>query len=169
MSYSPVPKTLFAQIASKTIANTIVETSLLAAGVGSAVVPKNFLVPGRSLVIKAQGFMSDTGTPTFTFRFKLGATVILVTATTLTGAISNNQWRLEINLTCRSVGVGGTVIAQALFVQETGGNPDNFFVTSLTPVVLDTTVDNAADLTWQWGTADPADTITCTNLLVEAA
>lgn len=157
---------LFVQTADAVVANTGVETTLVAAGVGSLTLPLNFFRIGKTIRIRMRGRMSDTGTPTFRLRIKLGATVVLDTgAVALAGTISNNEWCADAMITCRTTGVGGTVSAQGAFQED----PDNRVgMPNTAPIVVDTTVAQAIGVTWLWGAADPANTVTCTNLTVEA-
>jgi hypothetical protein len=155
----------FVQTASKVVASTVAETTLVAAGVGSMTLPANKLAVGKTLFITAGGFISDTATPTFRVRVKIGGVLILDTgAVTFSGTIANNQWSIVAAITCRTAGVGGTVIGQGSFREE----PDNRAgMANLAPVVVDTTIANLVDVTWEWGTSDPANTITCTNLIAD--
>ena len=55
--------------------------------------------------------------------------------------------------------------AQGFFDEE----PDNRAgMVNTTTVTINTTVTQAITVTFQWGTASAGDTITCTNLIVEA-
>lgn len=155
----------FTQTADKTIVSSVAETTLTAAGVGSMTLPPNKLAAGKTLFVTAGGRVSDTATPTFRVRIKIGATVILDTgAVAFSGTIANNQWSIIAVITCRTAGVAGTVIGQGSFREE----PDNRAgMANLAPVVVDTTISNLVDVTWEWGTASVSNTITCTNLIAE--
>jgi hypothetical protein len=167
MTYNPTPKLLFAQTVAKTVANSIVEDTLVAAGIGSNTIPANFLVPGRTLKIRASGVLSDVGTPTNNVKVKLGSVVVATTGVVaFTGAHTGAAWSAVLDLTCLSTGVGGTVIGQGSMSVE----PNDFEgMPNPSPIVIDTTVPQTVDVTFTWGTANPGNTITCTNLTVEAA
>jgi hypothetical protein len=158
---------VFVQTADVTVANTVTETSLAGSGIGTKTIPANFLAVGRQIRVRARGYVSTTGTPNFRVRIKLGATVILDTGSVaFIGTIANNEWVIEGVITCRSVGGGGTVMAQGSFHEE----PDNRAgLTNLATVAVATTVSQLVDVTWEWGTASASNTITCTNLDLEAA
>jgi hypothetical protein len=160
---------IFAQTASVTVADTASETTLTGAGQGSLTLPANFFTVGRTIRLKAMGVFSDTGTPTLNVRFKLGSTTICSTgAVALAGTISNNVWSVEIELTCRTVGASGTVIAQGLFKYDESthaGTTEG--MASTTTTTIDTTASQAVNVTVQWGSASPSNTMTCTNLTVE--
>lgn len=163
-------RALFTQTASATVANTVTETTVTAAGVGTLTLPANYFRIGTSLKIIATGYISDTGTPTLNIRFKLGSTTICSTgAVALAGTISNNLWRVEVELTCRTVGATGTVIAQGKFEYDESthaGTTEGMVSTATT--TIDTTATQAVNLTVEWGTANASNTITCTNLALEA-
>ena len=157
---------LFTQTADVTVANTAAETPLNGTGVGSLALPVNFLQIGKTVRVRARGYISDTGTPNFTAKIKFGSTVIMSTGTVaFAGTISNNQWVIEGVITCRTTGASGTVAAQGSFYED----PDNRRgMTNTATVTVDTTATQAITVTFQWGAADPANTITCTNLTVDA-
>jgi hypothetical protein len=156
---------LFVQTQTVTVANTTTETTLLGTGVGSLILPANFLIAGRSIRVRGFGYHSSTGNPTVTIRFKLGTT----TVGTITGAGgngTNDGFEFDGILTCRTTGASGTVQAQGKYQElhpagliEGGGN------TSTT--TLDTTINNQLNITFQWGTASASNTISLTNFILE--
>jgi hypothetical protein len=160
---------IFVQTASVTVADTTTETTLTGAGQGNLTLPANFFTVGRTIRLKAMGVFSDTGTPTLNIRFKLGSTTICSTgAVALAGTIANNVWSVDIELTCRTVGASGTVIAQGLFTYDESthaGTTEG--LASTTTTTIDTTASQAVGITVQWGSASASNTITATNLTVE--
>jgi hypothetical protein len=164
--------TLFVQTADVTVASTASETPLNGSGVGSLTLPVNFLKSGKTIRIRARGYITDTGTPTFNVRVKFGSTTILTTGTiTFTGDIFNNEWQLEGDITCRTTGVSGTVAAQGVFEEEpTGSCPseNSASMTNTSTVTVNTTTTQAITVTFQWGTSSLSNTITCTHLTVDA-
>jgi len=156
---------LFVQTNSVTVGNTVSELTLLGTGQGSLTLGANFFRAGKSFRIWARGVISDTGTPTLRIRVKLGATTILdTTAVTLAGTLSNNEWEMNCLVTCRTVGVSGTVFAQGHF-QEFPNN--RLGMPNTTTSTIDTTASQVINITALWGTADPANTMTCTNVMIE--
>lgn len=159
--------TIFTQTADVTIANTVAETSLLGTGKGVKTIPADWMVVGRTLRLILRGYMSDTGTPTFRVKVKLGATVILDTgAVAFSGTIANNEWCVAADITCRVAGFSGTVIGQGSFSES----PDNRVgMVNTAPVAVNLfTSPLALDVTFEWGTASASNTITCTNATLEA-
>jgi hypothetical protein len=149
--------------ANKAVANTGAETSIIGTGSGSLTLAANYLSAGRTLRVKAAGFISETGTPTLNIKFKLGATVICETgAVTLPASLSNSMLSVDVLLTSRTPGASGAVIAQGYVF---AGSTIIGMVATATSTV-DTTGTLALDVTATWGVADPANTLTCTNFCV---
>ena len=69
---------------------------------------------GRRFRFQAKGVLSCTGTPTYTFTVRLGATGTAATDTvigisaaiTCASGITNKPWELNLELTCRTPGQG---------------------------------------------------------------
>jgi hypothetical protein len=99
-----------------------------------------------------------------TMNLKLGDTVL----NTLNGepnwALSDRLWRFEALIVCRASGVSGSVFSQMI-----GGAALPYELKNTAPIVVDTTIDQQLDLTWQWDTEDAGNSITCTNLTLESA
>lgn len=157
---------LFSQTANATAANTAAETSLSTSGLGTRTIPANYLRAGSVVRVQAAGVIADTGAPTIQFRLKIGATTYLdFGAGTLGAFIGTHGWTFDGMVTIRTAGAGGTALGNGLVYVSTAGNPD-IDTTNTVPVAIDTTAALAVDFTVQWGTANPANTITCTNLQI---
>lgn len=170
-------KTIFRGTASVTIGNTAAETSLVSTGAGSATIGANALVAGSTIIFRVLGYHTqNAAAPTIRIRLKHGATVLLDTTALvdaqLAAAPASHPFELSVFYTVRTVGAGGTGIGQVFMTSmgaaaATVGNthlfpPAGFTATS----AIDTTVGGLLDLTWQWGAADAALTITQTNCLI---
>lgn len=160
---------LFSQTTPKTVANSAIQTTLIDGGVGSVAFPADFFTVGKTLRIKMFGFHSATAGPTIQMRVKLNSTVILDTGTVNTGNGTNDLMELDALITCNAVGDGATgkVLAQGTYL-EYGAGPGEHQMVNSSFVFLDTEIAQTLDITVQWGTADPGNTITSTNILVEA-
>lgn len=158
-------RALFSQTATVTVANTTTETTLISTGIGTVTLPTNFFVAGKTIRIKAWGYMSSTGNPTLTVKLKLGSTTVC-TYTGTSGNPSNNSWQVDSVITCRTTGSSGTVFGQGLFEEVHGSGlvvgSDNTATTT-----INTTSSLAVNLTAQWGTANAGNTITITNFVLE--
>lgn len=155
----------FGATASATVGNTITETTLIGAGVGAQTVAANTFTVGRSMLIYSWGNMGNTLTPTLRIRGKLGAVTALdSTAITLPTITGTTLWQMSLYLTCRTAGAGGTGIAQGIFTYFTAaGVQSNFQLVNTGTFAMDTTAALLIDVTAQWGTADPLNTMTSTN------
>ena len=160
---------LYVGTSTVTVANSTTETSMLGTGVGSATLPANFAVVGRTIRVRSHGFISDTATPSSTIKIKLGSVTLITSTGTLPSGLSNAEVTFEFVFTFRSIGSSGTVIGQGISRITSGA-----FVSSsaralvmTAPVTIDTTIANAMDVTYQWGTASASNTISMTNPIIE--
>lgn len=158
-------KTTFISNADVVVANTVVETTLIGPGVGSVTIPAAELVANAKFKFKAQGIISDTGNPTAQLRAKLNGTIVGDSGANTLGAITNDHWVLDLELVVRTEGVTGTVMGSGGFFTSKG---DHFSLINLTTLVLDTTVDQVADVTFEWGVASASNTVTAQILELES-
>lgn len=161
-------ETLFTQTASVTVANTTTETTLIGSGVGSATLPAGYLQAGKTIKIKMMGYHSSTGSPLITMKVKLGSTVILTTGTHSSHNDTNKLVELTGLITCRSTGASGTVFGQGVF-EEVGATLDRVGMVNTGTSTVDTTTTQALSITVTWGTANAGNTLTATNIVLEAS
>lgn len=162
---------IYSQITTVTIANTVTETTILNPG---QTLPEDYLTVGKTINIKACGFISTTGTPTIDVRFKLGAVTVANTgALSPNSALSNNYFEINLTLTCRTTGAGGTIFSQGVVKwKDTAGASNNYDAIELVNTAtdaIDTTIANVIDLTFQWGTASASNTISITNVEIQTS
>lgn len=164
MAYISRVRTLFSQTGDKTVANSVVETTLFDGGVGSLVLTPNFLIVGRHLRLKLKGYHSSTANPTATVNIKLGGTTI-ATGTAASGNGTNDGVYIEAEFTCRSIGVGGTVACSGLYneLQTTGAKEG---LVKIGTTTIDTTIAQTIDVTFTWSAADAGNTITMQEAIV---
>jgi hypothetical protein len=157
--------TLFTQTNSVTVANTVTETSLLGTGAGTKTLPANFFVAGKELIGQIVGYIANTGSPNIRFRIKLGATTILdSTATAMLAITGTNRFEINYRITCRTTGVSGTVIAQAMIKYYRDLSTEvPISIINTTTTTINTTTTQVVDTTVEWGTASVSNTITSTN------
>lgn len=152
-----------------TVANTVTETT-----VATMTIPASDAVVGAVYRIRAWGIASVTGTPTLTFRARIGATALGSSgARTASTGITNHAWTAEAVLVCISTGAGGTgfgnlATSETVSVAGAAG--------PLTPADI---ADGTATAAWatntalaftislQWGTAAAANTATCQGFIAE--
>lgn len=165
---------IFTQTASVTVNNTATERTLIGAGIGTLTLPANALAIGKTIRIMASGYYSFIGTlaQTLTFRIRLGGiagTIVLATGVNPAAAIiANRSWRIDAEITCRTLGALGTVFSQGMVTLSTTAVLGTVWdmMTAITSAI-NTTVAQAIVVTADWNGAVAGDTITCTNLTVE--
>jgi len=159
--------TQFAQTASGTVGNSNAEATLTAAGEGTLTFPAGFFVAGRSIRLVASGFFSRTS-GTMTMRAKLGGVTFGDTGARSPTTETNEGWGLELEVTCRTAGGGGTAFAQGRLYMSTGVDDGMMWrMVNTTTFAVNTTLALALDLTAQWSVVNAANTITCTNLTIQ--
>lgn len=162
---------LFTATADKTVANTTTETSILGTGVGSLSVPAKFFYPGRTITVSLRGYYSTAALlPSMTVKVYLGANVVCTaSAGTLVASTSNKEFNLVFTITCRTSGASGTVMGQGdiRYITTLGGIAQDGLVNTATTTV-DTTASNALDVKLTWGTASTSNSLTVTNVLIQA-
>lgn len=162
---------LYAQTALSTaITNTIVETSLVGAGVGTLIVPPNTFQVGDSFIAKMCGYLSCANNETIHIRVKSNGTTIADAGVFQMKITTNKYFELTLDFTVTKIGVAGVA---ELFTNgqysynhnsagEIAGN--NFALVSNT--IFDTTVLNALSITAQWGAANPSNSIQSQNFVL---
>jgi hypothetical protein len=106
-------------------------------------------------------------TPTLRVKVKIGGTIYLdTTAIALTALAGTHGWALDATITVRTVGAGGTALGNGQMYISVGAFIDLDTLNTV-PVAIDTTIANTVDVTFQWGTANAANTETTTNLQIE--
>ena len=156
--------TIATQTDDATIVDTVTETTLFGTVVGTLTLPADLLIAGRTIRITMRGHISTTGTPNITIRSNLGGTEVVGTGATAVGTVSSVGWTYTVDITCRSTGGSGTVVAAGLFSWD-DGSVQNSVKTGTT--TIDTTGTLAVDITAEWGTASASNTITAQIASVE--
>lgn len=168
--------TIFSQTATVTVANTNAETTLVGAGRGSVSLPANyFVLAGKTLRVTARGyFSSNNGIETLKLRVKLtdadATEIVLETGDQSVGSRTDCGWEVRALLTCYSIGATGNFWGQGFATMASSATASDVLQMVKTAVVanLDTTSTMTVNVTADWNNASAANTITCTNLIVEA-
>lgn len=147
-----------------TVANTTTETT-----VATLTIPANDATTGAVYRIKALGLGSVTGTPTMTYRARLGGSggtqLASSGAVTSSSGITSHTWEADLYFVCLSTGASGTsrgilCVREALSVA--GSAP--FTVINrqdgTSSVTFDTTASKDLVITVQWSAASSSNTIT---------
>lgn len=161
---------LFVATESATVSNTTTETTLLSSGWGSKTLDAGFWYVGRTARVVVSGTIVNTGTPTIRIRVKLGSvTVVDTTALGTTAITATGHFEASTYITCRSVGASGTVFAQGTYdYSTTTSSHVRLRATNTSTATINTTISADVDVTAQWGTANVNNTITGTNVIIEA-
>lgn len=155
---------LYAQTSSSTpVANTIVETSLIAGGVGSLTIPANGFQVGDSFHAKLIGHISCNGAATIRFRIKAGTIILADTGVVNLDASTNRHWELNIYFTIRTLGGPGvaSIASGGIFsyIKNSGVNFEGTNFSIINNTTFDTTVGNTLKVTAEWGSANVANSI----------
>jgi len=150
---------LYNQTTSVTVANSVVETSLLTS---TTTLPANFFSASKQIVLRLRGYHSAVSNPTIRIKVKLGSVVVLDTTAIVSGNSTNEYFDIDGVICCRTTGATGTVMGQGFYL-ECGGGGNHFGMVNTSAVTIDTTTTQVFDITVQWGTASASNTITATN------
>lgn len=149
--------------ATTTVANTTTETV-----VGTYTISANQPVAGSVYRMVAFGNISNTGTPTITWRARIGGvsgTLLcgLGPTTPSTGSQSSKEVRLSLEVVCLTTGSSGTwfgLMTEQRNWHDSGTVSTVQINSSDGAVTRDTTASNSLVITAQWGTANASNTMT---------
>lgn len=134
---------------------TIVEGTLVGAGVGTLSVPANGFFVGASFRADLGGVMSAKNNDTIRIRVKtLGGVILLDSLPQTLPSTTNNVWNLNINFTIRQV--GGVGVASIVSLGEfhntktSNGTQEGFAFNTVNASTFDTTIPNTLVVTAQW-------------------
>ena len=163
---------IFTQTDSRTIGNTLGDWTIFAAGIGSTTLPPNFLTAGRSIRMRAYGYISTGAeTTSATLRIKFGSYTILTSTGSLPSGLSNALVEFDFTFSCRRrAGDAAVVIGQGSLKIT----PSAAFASSVGMALIMTgetsmnaTMAITIDVRYQWGTPSASTTITITNATIE--
>ncbi len=167
-------RTIFTQIADVTNNDDNAEETLIGSGVGSVTIPANMLTIGTTIRISAAGYYGSkaAGPGTLTIRTDIGGVDVCTLAHPLDNNLGNDEyWEYTCIITVRSVGAGGTIMVQGNWEHASDSAPTDEWHAGTAPNAATSAVNTTGalviDVTSQFSLADAANTITCTNLMVE--
>lgn len=165
--------------------STFTSAQYIGATSAAAYLPANFFLPsygvGKSLLVKAFGVISTTGTPNFTMAVSANTTqgtynssgVLATTAATAQGsAITNAFWELEVLISCVSTGASGTFLSDGVFkvynssTTLTAARCSSSTANPNTAVSLSTESAYYLELAGTWGTSSSSNTVTVYQVAV---
>jgi hypothetical protein len=168
LQYVPVPIPtgnygLYSQIdASPLIVNDNTEKTLVGAGVGTLSVPANGFSVGDSFVARLGGELSNLNNTNITFKVSSLGVVLVDTGLIQLKASSNQFWQLLVCFTIRKIGGAGvgSIISNGTFTHIRNNTSTEIFgFNTINDLTFDTTIPNTLDITAQWGTASPSNSI----------
>lgn len=168
-SISGATAIIFTQTATKTVGNTVTETTLTNTGTGSLTLAASSITSGTTYRVTARGYLSYTS-GTLIVRFKIGGTTFAATPAAQFATATNTGFIMELLMTCYTTGSSGTVWTQGHIspMKVNKSNPDNLIaMVNTTTNTINTTISNAIDVTAQWSIANSANTVTVTNLTIQ--
>jgi hypothetical protein len=135
------------KVTTTTVQNTTSETSLMLWTIAA-----NNANPGSTYHLTVFGTADITGTPTGTFRVKLGGTTLLTLAVTC-AANTNRPWCVRADLECITTGGSGTWRVTARLEDRMAAAEHWTMDTSATATTKDTTVGQGFEVSFQWSVA----------------
>ena len=165
------PGGVFAQISNVVVANTTTETTIIGTIIGSATVPANTFKIGGSYILDGGGVMNCLNNSDLNLRIYGGAT-----GTTLLGAVptitiptsTGKWWGVSCYFTVRALGGAGVAVISTRAVYEQNVDSQNGLIGqsfhTINNTTFDTTDINTLNITVQWGSASPSNTLTCAQL-----
>ena len=161
----PVMSGGWSMVNSATIANSVIETTLLntSGAVGSLVVNAGQMKIGSTSGFTVSGLLQTyTNSQVITIRIKSGALTISTFPITITTSLAaNSSFRIEGTLMIKTIGITGSIVSQ-ISVYGGGSTAQSFNRNITATGTIDTTINNTFDITAQWTVADVDNTITST-------
>lgn len=154
-----------------TLANTTTETTL-----ATYTIPAADAVAGATYRIEMWGQASCTGTPTVTFRGRIGGsagTSLSPNTFTFASGVAAKRWRSSLLVTCTTTGASGTwasSITSQSSIPSAGSNTttDSTVLTDGTNgAVRDTTISSDLVITGAWSAASASNTLTMDGYIAE--
>lgn len=164
-----LPSTVFVQTSDQT-ATSVEETSLIGgSSVGSKIILANTLTIGRTYRVKLKGYASGVQGATGTLKVYFGNDALVTSAATWS-SLTDVMFDVEFEFTCRTIGQTGSLIGEGRSFVSGGQG----FATvamrpllMLTPITIDTTINNAIDITYAWSDVNAGNSVKVTTAIIE--
>lgn len=156
---------LYSQTANSTpVTGTVVESTIIGAGVGTLSVPPNGFFVGASFRADIGGTIQTANNQTIRVRVKSNAGVILTDSGVQSlDNLSSSIWSMSINFTIRKIGVAGVAdivsIGRFDYSKTVNGTVEGFAFNTPNTTTFDTTISNTLNLTVEWGSANVGNSI----------
>lgn len=170
----PITTCLFTNTTTGTaVANSVAETSLFTGVTASAgstrVVEAGFTKAGTLYRVHIEGDFGTTGTPTLQLKFKFGTTILNDTTALTMPTIASGRFQLIYYLQIFTIGAAATnrCSLREQITSLTNGIVTVTHIMRVDTVAVDLTASQTIDVTAQWGTASPSNTIQLTQAVIE--
>lgn len=155
---------VFSQTANSiAIAGTTTEGTLIDGGIGSLSVPANGFSVGDSFLAHMSGIISAKNNDTLTIRVKTGSIILGDSGAIIMPAATAKHWDLIVQFTIRQIGVAGVASIVSSGQLTYSKNASNAFegadFSTINSTTFDTTVSNTLDVTAEWSSNDPINSI----------
>jgi len=155
---------LFAQTGNSTIITGITESTLINGGVGTLTVPANGFQVGDSFRAVFGGVMNAANNQTIRIRVEAGPIILLDSGfQNLGSSVIDDIWSLNIDFTIRQIGGVGVASIVSLgsfhYTKTNNASVQGFGFNDVNNTTFSTTISNVLNITAQWGSANPANTI----------
>jgi hypothetical protein len=165
-NFAPYPTVygLFSQTANSIpVSGTTSEGSIIGTGVGTLNVPASGFSVGDSFNLAIMGHLSSKNNDTLTFRIKTDSVVLGTIGPVTMSQSTNKHFDLQLYFTIRAI--GGTGVASIMSGGQFNNSKDASFTfegvdyTNINNTTFDTTIPNTLDITAQWSSSDPQNSI----------
>jgi hypothetical protein len=157
---------LYAQTVNSTIiTGTIVESSLIGAGVGTLSVPANGFFVGASFRGEFGGVLNTANNQTIRIRVKTATGVLFLDSgvQNIVGSVTNGVWTLSINFTIRQIGAATIASIVSLgrftYAKTVNGTVEGFGFNVVNNTTFDTTIPNTLEVTAEFGSNNAGNSI----------
>lgn len=158
------------------VASTTTRTSLTPTSARFTTKTTGFWVVGKRLRLTASGRVSTFTSGTLTLSFGVGSTDAWASqALTMVASQTNQTWRLDLDMTVRAVGAGGTATANLIGVGRIHAGAAISASTTMLPATapavgtsFDPGLASVLDLFATWSVSNAANSITCHAYVLEA-
>jgi hypothetical protein len=155
---------LFAQTGnSVAVSATTIESTLIDGGIGSLSVPASGFSIGDSFRADFGGVFSAKNNDTLRIRIKSGSVVLADSGVQTMVTTINDVWQLTLNFTIRQIGGAGVadIVTLGVFhsTKQSNNTPLGFAFNSVNNTTFDTTISNTLDVTAQWSSNSPLNSI----------
>jgi hypothetical protein len=145
------------------ITATTTAGTLIGTGVGTLSVPENRFSLGDSFRGDFGGLMSAKNGDSLRILVRSNTVVLADSGFQTMGALTNAVWSFSLDFTIRQVGGMGVAsivtFANFLYVKQSNGNSEGFGFNNLNNITFDTTILNTLDVTVEWSSTDPTNSI----------